>query len=90
MKLGLSHKGLLDVNKSLAINPYFFEAYLARAALFGQAGRYTKAILNCNEAIQISPSSVRAYLCRYVCGTGMGMFQITCHLLMLLLVVEVM
>lgn len=64
MKMGMNHNGLLDVNKSLAVNPKFFQAYLARAALYGRSGRYTKAILNCNEAIHINPSSVRAYVYR--------------------------
>jgi len=66
MKLGMHRSGLVDVNKSLAIQPQFFQAYLARAALYGRTERYTKAILNCNEAIAIMPTSVRAYLYRYV------------------------
>ncbi|XP_064400384.1 uncharacterized protein LOC135346636 isoform X3 [Halichondria panicea] len=57
-------KGILDLNKSLAINPKLFESFLARAAYYGKTGRYSKAILNCNEAIRLQPASVRAYLCR--------------------------
>lgn len=64
MKLGMNRSGLTDVNKSLALQPQFFQAYLARAAFYGRSGRYTKAILNCNEAIRITPGSVRAYLYR--------------------------
>ena len=65
MKQGMHRNGLMDVNKALALQPQFFQAYLARAALYGRTGRYTKAILNCNEAIRITPTSVRAYLYRY-------------------------
>ena len=57
-------KGMLDLNKSLALNPKLTQSYLARAAYYGKTGRYSKAILNCNEAIRLEPASVRAYMCR--------------------------
>jgi len=41
---------------------FYFQAYLSRAAYFGQQGRYTKAILNCNEAVKLKPNSVRAFV----------------------------
>ena len=57
-------KGVLDLNKSLALNSKLFQSFLARAAHYGKTGRFSKAILNCNEAIRLEPASVRAYLCR--------------------------
>ena len=66
-KLKAGHsKGIHDLNKSLAVDPDLFQAFLARAVHYGQTGRHTKAILNCNEAIRIVPNSVRAYVYRYV------------------------
>lgn len=53
-----------DFNKALLIDPNLFEAFLARACIYGIKGRFTKAILNCNEAIKLSPKSVRGYLYR--------------------------
>ena len=61
----LNHsKCIQDFNKALSIDPSLFEAFLARACIYGIKGRYTKAILNCNEAIKLSPKSVRGYLYR--------------------------
>ncbi|XP_062974543.1 tetratricopeptide repeat protein 6 [Elgaria multicarinata webbii] len=57
-------KCILDFNKTLAVLPTHFQAYLSRAAYFGSKGRYSKAIMNCTEAIKIEPNSVRAYLYR--------------------------
>ena len=57
-------RGIYDLNRSLAINPKLFQAFLARAAHYGRTGRHAKAILNCNEAIKLVPNSVRAHLCR--------------------------
>uniref|UniRef100_A0A8D0G737 Tetratricopeptide repeat domain 6 n=1 Tax=Sphenodon punctatus TaxID=8508 RepID=A0A8D0G737_SPHPU len=57
-------KCILDFNRTLAIAPKHFQAYLSRAAYYGSKGRYSKAIQNCNEAIKIHPKSVRAYLYR--------------------------
>ena len=66
-KLKAGHgRGIHDLNKSLAIDPALFQAFLARAAHYGRTGRYSKAILNCNEAIRIVPNSVRAYVYRYM------------------------
>ena len=59
-------KGIYDLNRSLAIDPNLFQAFLTRAAHYGRTGRHSKAILNCNEAIKLVPNSVRAHLCRYV------------------------
>ncbi|XP_071495128.1 uncharacterized protein [Diadema antillarum] len=57
-------KGILDFNRALALNPKLFQAYLSRAAYYGQRGRYSKGIYNCNQAIRLQPNSVRAYLYR--------------------------
>uniref|UniRef100_A0A8D2L8E2 Tetratricopeptide repeat domain 6 n=1 Tax=Varanus komodoensis TaxID=61221 RepID=A0A8D2L8E2_VARKO len=57
-------KCILDFNKTLAVSPAHFQAYLSRAAYFGSKGRYSKAIMNCTEALKIEPKSVRAYLYR--------------------------
>ncbi|KAH0620523.1 hypothetical protein JD844_021065 [Phrynosoma platyrhinos] len=57
-------KSILDFNKTLAVDPKHFQAYLSRAAYYGSKGRFSKAIMNCNEAIKIQPRSVRAYLYR--------------------------
>ena len=58
-------RGIHDLNKSLAVDPALFQAFLAQAAHYGRTGRYSKAILNCNEAIRIVPNSVWAYVYRY-------------------------
>ena len=47
-----SARPLLDLNRALAYNPNFFQAYLTRAAYFGTRGRYSKAMFNCNEALR--------------------------------------
>jgi len=61
----LNHpKCIQDFNKALQIKPTLFEAFLARACVYGLKDRVTKAILNCNEAVKICPKSVRAYLYR--------------------------
>ncbi|XP_062824366.1 tetratricopeptide repeat protein 6 isoform X1 [Anolis carolinensis] len=57
-------KSILDFNKTLAVAPNHFQAYLSRAAYYGSKGRFSKAIANCTEAIKIQPKSVRAYLYR--------------------------
>nr|XP_034964906.1 tetratricopeptide repeat protein 6 isoform X2 [Zootoca vivipara] len=57
-------KCILDFNKTLAIQPDHFQAYLSRAAYYGCKGRFSKGIMNCNEALRIQPRSVRAYLYR--------------------------
>nr|XP_060610425.1 tetratricopeptide repeat protein 6 [Anolis sagrei ordinatus] len=57
-------KSILDFNKTLAVAPNHFQAYLSRAAYYGSKGRFSKAIMNCTEAIKIQPKSVRAYLYR--------------------------
>ncbi|XP_061468793.1 tetratricopeptide repeat protein 6 [Rhineura floridana] len=57
-------KCILDFNKTLAVQPKHFQAYLSRAAYYGSKERYSKAIMNCTEAIKIEPKSVRAYLYR--------------------------
>uniref|UniRef100_A0A8D0C2M8 Tetratricopeptide repeat domain 6 n=1 Tax=Salvator merianae TaxID=96440 RepID=A0A8D0C2M8_SALMN len=57
-------KCILDFNKTLAILPTHFQAYLSRAAYYGSKGRYSKAIMNCTEALKIHRRSVRAYLYR--------------------------
>ncbi|XP_026520085.1 tetratricopeptide repeat protein 6 [Notechis scutatus] len=59
-------KCILDFNKTLAIIPKHFQAYLSRAAYYGSKGRYSKAIMNCTEALKIEQRSVRAYLYRGV------------------------
>ncbi|XP_070611382.1 tetratricopeptide repeat protein 6 isoform X2 [Erythrolamprus reginae] len=59
-------KCILDFNKTLAIVPKHFQAYLSRAAYYGSKGRYSKAIMNCTEALRIERHSVRAYLYRGV------------------------
>ncbi|KAG8126289.1 hypothetical protein E2320_021407, partial [Naja naja] len=59
-------KCILDFNKTLAIIPKHFQAYLSRAAYYGSKGRYSKAIMNCTEALKIEQHSVRAYLYRGV------------------------
>uniref|UniRef100_A0A8C5RQU6 Tetratricopeptide repeat protein 6 n=1 Tax=Laticauda laticaudata TaxID=8630 RepID=A0A8C5RQU6_LATLA len=59
-------KCILDFNKTLAIIPKHFQAYLSRAAYYGSKGRYSKAIMNCTEALKIERRSVRAYLYRGV------------------------
>ncbi|CAN0412404.1 unnamed protein product [Lampetra planeri] len=56
--------GLLDINRTLALNPHHIQAYLTRAAYYGMKGRFTKAIMNCNEVLRIQPSCVRAFLYR--------------------------
>ena len=58
------NKGILDLNKSLALNNKFFQAYLARAAYYFMEGRVSKAILNCNEAIELENDSIRGYFYR--------------------------
>ncbi len=61
----LNHsKCIQDFNKALLIDSNLFEAFLARACIYGIKGRFTKAILNCNQAIKLSPKSVRGYLYR--------------------------
>ncbi len=63
----LNHpKCIQDFNKALSIDPKLFEAFLARACVYGLKNRFTKATLNCNEAVKICPKSVRAYLYRYL------------------------
>lgn len=57
-------KCIQDFNKALSLDPSFFEAYLARATIYGLEKRYAKAILNCNEALKINSKSVRGYLYR--------------------------
>ncbi|XP_053235987.1 tetratricopeptide repeat protein 6 isoform X1 [Podarcis raffonei] len=57
-------KCILDFNKTLAVQPDHFQAYLSRAAYYGCKGRFSKGIMNCNEALRIQPTSVRAYLYR--------------------------
>ncbi|KFP57049.1 Tetratricopeptide repeat protein 6, partial [Cathartes aura] len=57
-------KCIRDFNRTLALCPSHFQAYMSRAAYYGSKGRYSKAILNCNEAIKILPNSVRAYFYR--------------------------
>nr|XP_009669207.1 PREDICTED: tetratricopeptide repeat protein 6 [Struthio camelus australis] len=57
-------KCIRDFNRTLALCPSHFQAYMSRAAYYGGKGRYSKAILNCNEAIKIHPNSVRAYFYR--------------------------
>ncbi|XP_070792017.1 tetratricopeptide repeat protein 6 [Pituophis catenifer annectens] len=59
-------KCILDFNKTLAIIPRHFQAYLSRAAYYGSKGRYSKAIMNCTEALKIERRSVRGYLYRGV------------------------
>ncbi|XP_063144977.1 tetratricopeptide repeat protein 6 [Candoia aspera] len=59
-------KCILDFNKTLAIFPTHFQAYLSRAAYYGCRGRYSKAIMNCTEALKIEPQSLRGYLYRGV------------------------
>ncbi|XP_025023839.1 tetratricopeptide repeat protein 6 [Python bivittatus] len=59
-------KCILDFNKTLAVLPTHFQAYLSRAAYYGCKGRYSKAIMNCTEALKIEPQSVRGYLYRGV------------------------
>ncbi|XP_029141993.1 tetratricopeptide repeat protein 6 [Protobothrops mucrosquamatus] len=59
-------KCILDFNKTLAIVPRHFQAYISRAAYYGSKGRYSKAIMNCTEALKIEPCSVRGYLYRGV------------------------
>ncbi|NWX19170.1 TTC6 protein, partial [Aegotheles bennettii] len=63
MQLGQA-KCIQDFNRTLALCPSHFQAYMGRAAYYGSKGRYSKAILNCNEAIKIFPNSVRAYFYR--------------------------
>ena len=53
-----------------------FQAYLSRAAYFGQQGRYTKAILNCNEAVVLKPNSVRAFVYRGSLKYKIGAFRL--------------
>ena len=57
-------KCIQDFNRALAINPELFEAFLARACIYGMQGRFTKAILNCNEAVKLNKKAVRGYLYR--------------------------
>jgi tetratricopeptide (TPR) repeat protein len=57
-------KSIQDFNKALSLDPDLFQAFLARACVYGSHGRYTKAILNCNQAIRINPKSVRSFLYR--------------------------
>ncbi|XP_013909456.1 PREDICTED: tetratricopeptide repeat protein 6 [Thamnophis sirtalis] len=59
-------KCILDFNKTLAIIPRHFQAYLSRAAYYGSKGRYSKAIMNCTEALKIERQSIRGYLYRGV------------------------
>ncbi|NXG30819.1 TTC6 protein, partial [Dromaius novaehollandiae] len=63
MQLGQA-KCIQDFNRTLALCPSHFQAYMSRAVYYGSKGRYSKAILNCNEAIKIHPNSVRAYFYR--------------------------
>ncbi|UJR32034.1 hypothetical protein I4U23_019502 [Adineta vaga] len=63
-KLSSSRRPLLDINKSLVIEPNNAEAYVARAAWYARCERYSKGVLNCNEAIRLCPNLVRAYLYR--------------------------
>jgi tetratricopeptide (TPR) repeat protein len=53
-----------DFNRALSINSNFFEAYLARAAIYGIENRHAKAILNCNEALKLNSKCVRGFLYR--------------------------
>ncbi|NXK51629.1 TTC6 protein, partial [Chauna torquata] len=57
-------KCIRDFNRTLALCPSHFQAYMGRATYYGSKGRYSKAIMNCNEAIKILPNSVRAYFYR--------------------------
>ncbi|XP_035395143.2 tetratricopeptide repeat protein 6 [Cygnus atratus] len=63
MQLGRA-KFIQDFNRTLALCPSHFQAYMSRAAYYGSKGRYSKAIMNCNEAIKILPNSARAYFYR--------------------------
>eukprot|EP00075_Anas_platyrhynchos_P025087 XP_027314340.1 tetratricopeptide repeat protein 6 isoform X2 [Anas platyrhynchos] len=63
MQLGQA-KCIRDFNRTLALCPSHFQAYMSRAAYYGSKGRYSKAIMNCNEAIKILPNSARAYFYR--------------------------
>lgn len=57
-------KCIQDFNRALVINPELFEAFLARACIYGMQGRFTKAILNCNQAVKLNKKAVRGYLYR--------------------------
>ncbi|RNA23613.1 Tetratricopeptide repeat 6 [Brachionus plicatilis] len=64
-RVHLKHQRCIqDFNKALALDPSLFEAFLARACIYGMQERYTKAILNCNEAVRLNSKSVRGYLYR--------------------------
>ena len=41
-------KGILDVNKALALDPTMWQAYVTRASFHAASAAYPRAILNCN------------------------------------------
>lgn len=68
-------KAFIGYNKSIEINPDFFEAVYGRGILFQEIGDYEKAIADLSHAIEIEPGYFEAYNNRGFIYTMMHQYE---------------
>lgn len=66
---------LLDLNKSIELNPNFFISYYNRATIKLKLRDYKRSIDDCNKAIDIIPNFVLAYNIRGLAKNGIKDFK---------------
>lgn len=60
-KQGELQKALDEYNRSLALDPLFYDGYLSRGVLWGRLGEYEKAVLDFTAALKLNRTSKGFY-----------------------------
>lgn len=67
---------ILAINKAIAIDPKFVEAYLSLAGIYGDKMHYDSSVLFFEKALQLDAIYANSYLLPYsISLAGMGQFQ---------------
>ena len=67
---------IANINKAIAIEPKFVEAYLSKAGIYADLKKYDSSVIDFEKALQMDSVYAKTYLLPYsISLAGMGQFQ---------------
>lgn len=67
---------IANINKAIAIDPKFVEAYLSKAGIYAELKKYDSSVIDFEKALQLDSVYAKTYLLPYsISLAGIGQFQ---------------
>ena len=67
---------IANINKAIAIDPKFVEAYLSKAGIYAELKKYDSSVIDFEKALQLDSVYAKTYLLPYsISLAGVGQFQ---------------